>query len=134
MTQKLCRKCNKVKSADEFHKLNDGLQPYCKSCRSAYNKQYTKTHYSQEKRRANNLREQYNMTIAEYEALLLKNNGCCWICNVPEHELRRRLAVDHCHKTGQIRGLLCDRCNKGLGLLGDSLQSIEYVLQYLKRS
>ena len=53
--------------------------------------------------------------------------GKCNICSKPEDTL----CVDHCHKTGKIRGLLCFDCNTGLGKLGDDVQSIQRAIDYL---
>jgi len=55
----------------------------------------------------------YGITPADYAAMLARQNGVCGICRRPPVE--RRLAVDHCNATGLIRGLLCNRCNLGLG-------------------
>ena len=67
-----------------------------------------------EKARKGNLK-QYNISVEQYEELLIAQNGVCAICGSPPG--RRRLAVDHSHITGRIRGLLCDQCNLGLGSL-----------------
>lgn len=56
--------------------------------------------------------------------------GCCEICGRSDV---RRLVVDHCHVTGKIRGMLCDRCNQAIGALGDNAESLERALRYLHR-
>lgn len=48
--------------------------------------------------------------------------------------LKRALAVDHCHQTRKLRGLLCGSCNRGIGLLGDSVERMEAALSYLKKA
>lgn len=60
------------------------------------------------------LNNQYKITIEEYEAMVILQNGVCAICSKPEP--RGNLAVDHCHKTNKIRKLLCHVCNKNLGI------------------
>lgn len=70
------------------------------------------------RRRAEGLRLQYGMTIATYDALLAGQNGVCAICK-ETCSTGNRLAVDHDHSTGRIRGLLCRRCNLFLGVLED---------------
>jgi Recombination endonuclease VII len=66
------------------------------------------------------LKTHYKMSIEQYEDLLVKQNHECAICETPQSELRVALGVDHDHKTGKIRGLLCDVCNRAIGLLKDN--------------
>lgn len=76
------------------------------------------------------LRKSFGITIAEYELLNEKQKGKCALCENVQHS--KRLAVDHCHKTKKIRGLLCANCNVSLGLLQDSVQLLEKAITYLK--
>jgi Recombination endonuclease VII len=71
---------------------------------------------------------QYGISAVEYDALLKKQNGACAICRKRSKE---RLCVDHCHLTGMIRGLLCRRCNLGLGMLKDDQASLIAAVAYL---
>lgn len=80
--------------------------------------------------RAAKLRWRYSISIAEYEELLTSQNGLCKICNKYD-SCGNKLSVDHCHKTGRVRGLLCGNCNRGLGLLGDSLERLLLAAVYL---
>ena len=69
-------------------------------------------------------------TAAEYDTLLTQQGGVCAICKVaPDNQ--RKLAVDHCHQTGRIRGLLCTACNVALGHLQDDPERLQRALQYL---
>lgn len=82
------------------------------------------------------LKEQYNLTIDDYEKLLAKQNGVCAICLQPEMQKTgngdiKRLAIDHCHRTGRIRGLLCHGCNQGLGFFKDNPDSLSNAVMYL---
>jgi len=79
--------------------------------------------------RKNNLAK-FGITPEEYDGLLAAQAGVCAICGGDNGS--KRLAVDHDHDTGVIRGLLCNQCNRGLGLLGDSAESIRRVLDYLE--
>lgn len=80
--------------------------------------------------RATHLKKQFNMTPQQYEDKLRLQGGCCAICrSIPR---KRSLHVDHNHKTGQIRGLLCYRCNYALGLLADDVQRVFKMAAYLK--
>ena len=75
----------------------------------------------------------YGMTNAAYDAMLASQGGVCAICKGCEPDRRRsRLAIDHCHVTGHIRGLLCSRCNTALGLFGDNIPALEAAVSYLR--
>lgn len=65
------------------------------------------------------------------EAILLEQqSGVCAICGKPD---KRKLSIDHCHETGAIRGLLCRRCNLGLGCFGDDVEALKKAIEYLER-
>lgn len=74
----------------------------------------------------------YGLTKGSFEQLLIEQGGVCAICKRPQRS--KRLAVDHCHKTGRVRGLLCDACNHGIGMLGDSADRCRAAANYLRRS
>lgn len=69
----------------------------------------------------------YGITEDQYGAILMKQNGGCAICK----QQGVRLEVDHCHGSGKVRGLLCGRCNKGIGLFSDSVENILSAAKYL---
>jgi hypothetical protein len=75
----------------------------------------------------------FGITLDDYNSLLASQGGACAICrsNTPVGRSRRYFAVDHCHVTGRIRGLLCTTCNAGLGMLGDSIEGLQRALNYL---
>lgn len=75
----------------------------------------------------------YGITGDEYNAMLAQQNGCCAICQTPPTE-SRRLCVDHCHTTGAVRGLLCDRCNVGIGKFNDDPALVAVALEYLTKN
>ena len=81
--------------------------------------------------RARFLKQKYNMTVADYDLLLDKQAGVCWICKRPPKV--RRLAVDHDHTTGIVRGLLCWRCNAGLEKFSDDPNALTRAVLYLLR-
>lgn len=84
------------------------------------------------------LKYKFGIVIAEYNTILEAQNGVCAICKQPEtaKDMRRgkvkSLAVDHNHKTGKIRGLLCDRCNTSIGKFNDDPNLIEKAVEYLR--
>lgn len=85
-------------------------------------------------------KDKFKVEIKEYEKLFKEQNGLCKICNLPETMKSanaysiKRLAIDHCHKTKKIRGLLCHHCNVSLGAFKDSIELLEVAIQYLKDS
>lgn len=86
-----------------------------------------------EKKRDQNLRAKYGISLDEYEQLLARQGGDCALCGLPEEENRHGvLWVDHDHETGEIRGLLCLWCNTAIGQLGDSAEGLERALEYLR--
>lgn len=85
------------------------------------------------------LNQTYGISLDEYNALLIKQNNACAIClneetSIHQSGVKRRLAVDHCHKTGIIRGLLCNKCNRALGYLYDNIVSAKNLVTYLENS
>ena len=85
-----------------------------------------------EQRRCNLLRGKYGIEPAEYDAILIKQGGGCAICG--SIASRRYLHVDHCHKTGRVRGLLCNTCNIGLGHFKDDPERLSRAVVYLVQS
>lgn len=91
------------------------------------------------KSREISLKEKYNLSVQEYEDMLVHQFGVCAICKRQETHtyksrgktLRKRLAVDHCHTTGKVRGLLCHACNSALGLFKDNIKSLASAIEYL---
>lgn len=79
------------------------------------------------------LRE-YGIGIDDYKKMQFEQKGRCWICQVEEKELTKSLHIDHDHKTGEVRGLLCDKCNRGLGFFNDEPVLLERAIDYLKKS
>lgn len=76
----------------------------------------------------------YDFTLKEYNNLLTKQNNACGICLENKDKFTLHLAVDHNHKTGKVRGLLCARCNKGLGHFEDCKVRLDLARRYLKRN
>lgn len=80
----------------------------------------------------------YGINVDTYNSMFLSQKGVCAICGQPETKLVRdkisALAVDHCHSTGKVRGLLCVRCNMGIGHFKDSLEVLEAAYHYLRGS
>lgn len=133
---KVCSMCQIEKSIDNFysHKSSKGgRRSYCKQCHkdkmSGWNKENV------DRKREMQLKRNFNMTLEDYNNILERQGGCCGICGSNENISGGRsiqFAVDHCHTSQRIRGLLCTKCNRSLGQLGDTYDSILKVLKYLE--
>jgi hypothetical protein len=77
------------------------------------------------------LKSLYGITTERYNDILNSQNGKCAICKGDEVH-RRHLSVDHCHETGQIRGLLCVRCNAAIGHFKDDSKILKHAIEYLE--
>jgi hypothetical protein len=97
-----------------------------------------KASYDPIKKAGKTLLSNYGISIDHYKQMLLAQNGVCAICERPETLVKRgkiiSLSVDHDHETGTIRGLLCNTCNRGLGLFCDDVGYLESAKQYLQRN
>lgn len=151
MKIKFCPRCKIKKLISEFcncYSRKDGLQYECKKCRCIRDRQfyqknkerliqyainYQKNHKNQ--KRNNDLKLKYGITLDNYNQILKKQNGVCAMCRTLPKEKHHRskkslpLAVDHNHKTGKVRGLLCRQCNQALGKYETHKDNI---LQYLR--
>lgn len=86
-----------------------------------------------DKYRRYNLMANYGMTIADFDRMNAAQNGLCEICGQPPKGKHKRLYVDHNHKTGRVRGLLCCICNLALGKLRDDKAILAQAIKYLEK-
>lgn len=107
----------------QYHK--DHSEQLCKKTRDWHKA-------NSERRWAYCIQKKFGITKEEYARLLKKQKGCCAVCKRPPTGRFKRLAVDHCHKTKKIRGLLCSGCNRAMGYLGDSPQTLQRAVNYLR--
>ncbi len=141
MPTKSCSTCKNMKDLDKFEvdlRYKSGHRSQCAECR------YT-TKSAKDAKLAGHLKRKYGVTLEEYEAKLAEQNGLCAICNREETRITRpnakkyfngeapRLSLDHDHATGKVRGLLCYKCNIGIGQLQDSVENLESAIAYLKK-
>ena len=127
--EKKCSKCGEIKPRSEFGrhaKEKWGIRPACKAC---YREQRS-TRGETPSTWAGHLRLKYAMRVCHYENLSVQQGGVCAICR-SACATGKRLAVDHAHDTGKIRGLLCMGCNTSLGKLKDSPTVLASALRYL---
>lgn len=73
----------------------------------------------------------YGITLEDYNLMFEKQKGCCAICGSHQMEFSKHLHVDHCHTTGEVRGLLCQKCNRGLGLFNDNPILLKAAQEYV---
>lgn len=135
---KKCTKCKEIKALSAFKaakKKTDGLSSWCKKCSAKQtNDRYKEVHSKdpsyKEKAWETKLKQLYKISKEDYNKLLKKQNNVCAICEKTNKD-NRRLAVDHCHETGKVRGLLCDRCNRGIGMFDEDPGIIHGACIYL---
>lgn len=131
---KTCNICKISKILTEFHKNKlekDGVSRRCKLCVHLHRKNNPSL-YKKYKRKTH-LKNTFNFTILQYNELLNKQEGKCGICKSysPSSSRKMHFSIDHDHTTGQIRGLLCDTCNRGIGLLKDCPKILQNATDYL---
>lgn len=78
------------------------------------------------------LKRQYGITLKEYNKMLKKQGGVCKLCRAKKN--RRALSVDHYHKTGKVRGILCHHCNLALGGFKDNIKVMRKAIKYLEKN
>lgn len=101
---------------------------YCKTCCSTK----TRSRYDKVKERNYWLNKKFGISLEVYQNMQIKQNYKCYICQTHEDNLDRSLAVDHCHITGKVRGLLCGNCNRFLGQINDNIETAKRLVMYLQ--
>ena len=120
-----CRKCGKEKSLSEYEFRNDNkkYRTECKPCRASCE-----------------AAKRYGVTVGDVEALRVKQGNRCAICSTHADDIPHKsfahnpLVIDHDHKTGEVRGLLCPTCNAGLGHFKDGVHLLASAITYLTKS
>lgn len=128
--RKLCRSCNEVLAIDNFSvnkSTSSGLEYACRQCKSGKSRE---TYKASPKPTRSHLRARYGISTEIYEEMFKSQDGKCSIC----HNYFPELNVDHCHSTGEVRGLLCHNCNIGLGWFKDDIEALRSAIKYLVRS
>ena len=126
-----CGKCEECENCKHAAYMRDWSQK---------NKERIKTYNNKEARRRANRKtttSRYGLTLEEYEDMYEAQGGACRICKKPEtckgnNGEVKMLAIDHCHDTGKVRGLLCNNCNRAIGLLGDDVDTLLNAVEYLR--
>lgn len=132
---KRCIRCKEEKSTTEFYNQKsskDGLHPYCKLCSKEKVKEWEQSHKDRRKvlNRRNGLKR-YKLTQEQYDTMLDSQKYVCAICQ-NSCTVYKNLSVDHCHETDVVRGLLCNKCNQGIGLFAHSVKLLMNAVEYLE--
>lgn len=144
-----CWGCKESKLTDEFYpnpRTCYGFGSYCKACESKRRKdrilkdpeahirrRQESAAYRKIYGRKKNLQKKYGISFEAYNAILEAQGGRCAICLTDKNNNNKALCVDHCHKTNKVRGILCNRCNRSIGLLHDSWKIAQASADYLKK-
>ena len=130
---KICRICKREDLTDDDFYKNDKTNR-CKSCERERKKLERKLKPRTIQDRQSWLKKNYNISLEEYDELLLNQNGKCAICGGEGLIKKGNLCIDHCHITNKVRGLLCHSCNTGLGQFRDNIDLLNNAIKYLKEN
>lgn len=133
-----CKPCNSIRKRNSYYADQEKHLGQAKKRRDRNPELHRKNNKkwrdeNPDKVKNHALKKSYGLSLAEYNKLLVKQKGMCAICKIEASKTFKGLFVDHCHGTLKIRGLLCRRCNTGLGLLGDNLRSLKRAVAYLEK-
>jgi len=131
LESKTCTICSSTKPLTEFHrqpKGPKGRHSHCKKCANAKQKESRVRHMTPEQKKKYHYMARYRMTPQQVAEMLASQGGVCAACSRPP----MRMCVDHNHATKKIRGILCHRCNIGIGFV--EAIGLGAVSKYLQRS
>jgi len=138
MSEKACKVCKKNFILSKKYRVYCSSDCQIKGRRNVWSKhsktakgRATQLRYRQAgKAKEGALKRAYNLTLKQHKQMYVDQNGCCKICKRPVPY--DKIGVDHSHKTGKIRGLLCWHCNMFLGHLEKNLENLQNAMNYLK--
>lgn len=143
---KKCGRCEGVFPIIDFSidkSKKDGRSIYCYNCRKKIskakratnshkqNRKLTRKRYAR-KERDYLLKSRYGITADQFDAIFLSQNNTCALCTSDKSD-GKNFVVDHCHKTGNIRGILCSYCNRALGMFKDDPETLKQAIRYLEK-
>lgn len=140
---KVCTVCKKTKELENFYNYKaykDGLSYRCKECDNLSRAKWSDKNpdKAKESQRKRNLKHKYGLTIEDYDNILKSQGNSCAICFKKDSEVtgdrfsKIKFAVDHDHATGKVRGILCNQCNRALGMFLDSKEVLLSAMNYLE--
>lgn len=149
---KTCTKCKETKLLADFgrdKKGRGGLRAICKTCKrkefnahrlknkdkfNSYSKKWYANPDNAAKVRGYWLGRKFKISLADYDAMFAAQKGSCAICGSTESGgIGPHFSIDHCHKTGVVRGLLCRGCNTGIGSFKDDTTVLAKAISYLEK-
>lgn len=116
-SNRVCKHC--AFKTGQKHPHNKGVYKRTESERRKLNRNYA-------------LKRNFGITDEEYSKMLISQGGKCKICNIHQNNLPKPLYVDHCHNSKKVRGLLCQKCNAGLGMFKENTNIMMTAIEYLK--
>jgi hypothetical protein len=129
--ERKCNSCNEMLPVTEFYLKKDKNENHyrfnspCKFCSNLNrNVNYQKAYHRKVK---------YGLSQEDYDKMLKDQNYCCDICKIHKDDYSKDFAVDHCHDTGKVRGLLCTNCNLGIGNAKHSIKILKSCIKYLEK-
>jgi hypothetical protein len=136
---KTCTTCLVFKLLEEFPKGNSRYERHsmCRKCHADRSLEYRTLHPQKAaaSKRKSWLKKLYKMTPENYDQMYSKQEGVCAICLKPPQNVAKaahnKLNIDHNHTTGEVRGLLCNRCNRAIGLFEDNSNLLAAATKYL---
>lgn len=133
-----CKGCDTVKPVSDFHKDSKskrGFTYHCKVCANARSRKWTAEHGHTTKYRESKwnayYKNKYKISLEDRLNLLKQQEYKCKICGIDLNPSGTHTHTDHCHTTGQIRGILCTNCNRGLGHFQDNKEFLMNAIKYL---
>ena len=140
--EKACKSCGEVKPLTEYHKNPTTADRRLAKCKPCVNKKSREKYHparvaAGDKKPTENrgcwsskLKSKFGITADIYDKMLADQGGVCKICKKTD-STGQRLAVDHCHSTNRVRGLLCRNCNTALGKFKDDTALLQNAIKYL---
>ena len=132
--KKRIRTCQFCKKEYELN-IDGGLHKYCSvKCRQQWHYNRWKSTGNKRcriKTRSYQLKTHYGITLEDFDIIFKLQSNSCKICK-NKNITGKNWHVDHCHKTGKIRGILCQKCNQALGMVYDDISILEKMIEYLK--
>lgn len=131
---RICRQCGEEKPLDRDHYYvwtNGPAGDWHYRCKECVKAGVTpRTPEVQKRYLDKRLMRQYGITSEQYDEMVRRQQGQCLICQ----DVPAKLVIDHDHETGLVRGLLCQKCNAGLGIFSDSSDVLQRAINYLRDS
>ena len=136
---KKCIKCGVEKPLNLFRKKLDGkygVGAQCKSCINAAQTRPKKPKRTKEETKnlykSRAFFKKYGIHRSDFDLLRAKQDNKCAICK-GNLENNKKSHMDHCHASGKLRGVLCTKCNVGLGMFQDNMENLKSAVKYLKK-